>query len=692
MASIIEKLQLRARAREEQARAAEKLRLEKAAIEAAQKKSKEDALALAKAARREERKRRKKAKVSSKSAEQKVADKSVDNNTSKDITQTPSTSGGTIFASMQLMRKHAGTQHVPVLVKEEEKKSVSKVDKVETSCIDFDTPAIELAKLWSLHPALQKAIEVCGPSLFFPVQVRVMPILLGSAVATGAQGIGAARRLRDVCISAPTGSGKTLAYVIPVLNSLINRVVPRVRALVVLPTRDLAIQVYTTFQEWIGKISRVSPDIVAPRVGLVTGQRSFVAEQAEIVDQETGESLIDILVATPGRLLEHLRLGENTNETSLSKNVSLQHLRFLIVDEADRLLAQSYEGWVHDVCRLAMKKEVGSMEMKRDGAFVMSAGTVHQNSGNERVPFIRILLSATLTSNPQKLAALQLTAPIHIAVSAANASAEAIARSRRNKEKFSIPKELSEFMQVCTNAEKPLVLLQLLMQLKERRRQTIVFTASVDATHRLARLLQILECEGLNVGGVTEFSGRVPQHQRTRSIQKFRAGKIAVLICSDSFARGIDVSSVDYVINYDVPSQFRTYIHRCGRTARAGRHGQCYSLLRGDQVKHFRRMLDQAERIEGRGLIEGTPGFAADFDISSGRLRPAGLGPSREEKETEKAKAREERLQYSDAYLKSLENLKELLELEAKEKVSPGTVIEKALDCYKSKKRKREQE
>lgn len=136
---------------------------------------------------------------------------------------------------------------------------------------------------------------------------------------------------RDVCVSAPTGSGKTLAYVLPIIEMLSSRVVTQLRALVVLPTRDLVTQVRETFEAF-GKGHGL-------KVVSITGQHSFVYEQTQLVANGT-TSKADILICTPGRLMDHL---------NATPNFTLQHLRFLVIDEADRLLAQSFQDWLAQV-------------------------------------------------------------------------------------------------------------------------------------------------------------------------------------------------------------------------------------------------------------------------------------------------------------------------------------------------------
>ncbi|KAJ3006413.1 hypothetical protein NUW54_g3946 [Trametes sanguinea] len=180
-----------------------------------------------------------------------------------------------------------------------------------------------------------KRLSDLGIAELFAVQTAVVPLLLSASRA---------RSLyrpfdppEDLCVSAPTGSGKTLAYVLPIVEILSSRVVTRLRALVVLPTRDLVVQVRETF-EAVAKGRGL-------KIGTATGQHSFAHEQAQLVaerhaDLSGGSSKVDILICTPGRLIDHL------NGTP---NFSLQHLRFLVIDEADRLLAQSFQDWLAQV-------------------------------------------------------------------------------------------------------------------------------------------------------------------------------------------------------------------------------------------------------------------------------------------------------------------------------------------------------
>jgi superfamily II DNA/RNA helicase len=158
------------------------------------------------------------------------------------------------------------------------------------------------------------------------------------------------------------------------------------------------------------------------------------------------------------------------------------------------------------------------------------------------------------------------------------------------KKKYQIPESLTEHMLVCRGDEKPLALLQLLEKL-EKGSQALCFTASLRAAHRLYRLLELY-------GGkcvVAEFSSNFSQQARTKVIDLFRKGQVQVLVCSDALARGMDIEEVQTVINYDTPVYIKTYVHRVGRTARAGRDGHAMTLLVRKEVRHFKQMLTKAQ-------------------------------------------------------------------------------------------------
>ena len=435
--------------------------------------------------------------------------------------------------------------------------------------------ASEWAEKWKLCPSLVKRIKKELPK-FFPIQRVVIP----SVVATRWENAG---RPRDVCISAPTGSGKTLSYVIPIVNDLIPRIVCRVRALVVLPTRELAAQVKTVFESWTENTKL--------KVALVTGQNQFSREQREIV-QRNGTSRVDILVATPGRLLDHIRY---------TSGFTLSHLCYLVIDEADRLLNQSYQDWIHQVHSVLESKNNDGIQTVRASV----PGYVYGDMPIDRtgVSCRKIVVSATLTMNPRALSALKLCAPMNFVASNLPADIDSNDKAgelkKQNDEgtkRFTTPDTLEEHLAVCTMNDRPLLLLRLLRDFATRKERTIIFAASLDKAHRLTRLLQVFSLlesdkEKRTAFDALEISRQMPQKERTETLRRFETGVCSVIVCTDSLARGVDLESITNVVNYDVPVYAKTYIHRAGRAARAGRRGCCYTLLRSDQVRHFKNML-----------------------------------------------------------------------------------------------------
>ncbi|XP_033638586.1 ATP-dependent RNA helicase DDX51-like [Asterias rubens] len=400
------------------------------------------------------------------------------------------------------------------------------------------------------------------------VQRHVIPVILDS-VRLGIQTGDVGYRPRDVCVSAPTGSGKTLAFAIPIVQALLYRMVPRIRALVVLPTRDLAQQVHKVFTS-LCKGTSLKP-------ALVGGLKKFGQEQRMLVETSNGETQCDIVVATPGRLVDHI------NKT---QGFSLQHLRFLVIDEADRMMDQISQDWIAQVEKCAYKDS----RRQTPGPITVASCSKIQ------MPLQKLLFSATLSQNPEKLTQLNLFQPrlITSVVTSKNRrkqkqvdGQEALEERGEFVGKFTTPFGLKERYIQCTPGEKPLVVLHLIQSLKLS--QILCFANTIESTHRLYHLLKL-------IGGieVAEFSSNQTAGQRRQILKQFKAGKIELLICSDAMARGMDIENARYVISYDMPPYIKTYIHRVGRTARAGKTGVAYSLLQEYEVPKLLKMLEHA--------------------------------------------------------------------------------------------------
>ncbi|XP_037016861.2 ATP-dependent RNA helicase DDX51 [Artibeus jamaicensis] len=431
-----------------------------------------------------------------------------------------------------------------------------------------DTVPIE--DIPEVHPDLQKQLQAHGISSYFPVQAAVIPALLESAANGFLVGRGGYQP-RDLCVSAPTGSGKTLAFVIPVVQALLRRAVCQVRALIVLPTKELAQQVSRVFN--------VYTDATPLRVALVTGQKSLAKEQETLV-RKTADGfrcLADIVVATPGRLVDHI---------DQTPGFSLQQLRFLVIDEADRMIDSMHQSWLPRVVAAAFPREAAkdpcALLQRRQLQAVTAASTCCP-----QMPLQKLLFSATLTQNPEKLQQLGLYQPRLFSAQPARGGCGDGASDVDSGGKYTFPSGLSHHYVPCSLHSKPLVILHLTLHLGFSR--VLCFTNSRENAHRLFLLVQAF-------GGVAvaEFSSRYGPGWRKTILKQFEQGKIQLLISTDATARGIDVQGVQLVVNYDAPQYLRTYVHRVGRTARAGRTGQAFTLLLKVQERKFLRMLTEA--------------------------------------------------------------------------------------------------
>ncbi|XP_065502448.1 ATP-dependent RNA helicase DDX51 [Caloenas nicobarica] len=421
-----------------------------------------------------------------------------------------------------------------------------------------------------IHPRLLKRLQVNGIESFFPVQAEVIPAILQSASNGYLMGRGGYRP-KDICVSAPTGSGKTLSFVIPIVQVLLDRVVCQVRALVVLPTKELAQQV--------SKVFNIYADGTGLKVVLITGQKSFAKEQEMLVQKKvTGYcSLADIIVATPGRLTDHI------NQTP---GFSLTQLRFLIVDEADRMIDDMHQNCLNQIVKAAFQVENGSVsnilfQRTKPGPITAASSCYPQ------IPLQKLLFSATLTQDPEKLQQMNLFQPRLFTSVYSEKKTLREGTETEQDTKYTLPEELSQCYVPCDLNSKPLLLLHFMLTMKFSR--VLCFTNSREASHRLFLLVQAF-------GGVTvaEFSSRLSPNERQRAMKEFEQGKIQLLISTDATARGIDIKGVNYVINYDAPQFIRTYIHRVGRTARAGEAGVAFSLVLRIQERRFLRMLKDA--------------------------------------------------------------------------------------------------
>ncbi|RYH21242.1 DEAD/DEAH box helicase [archaeon] len=524
---------------------------------------------------------------------------------------------------------------------------------------------VDLASEWELNANLTTTLVLKGFDDFFPVQKLVIPQLLRQNRRT-------CLHPQDICVSAPTGSGKTLAYAIPVLNTFLNEPDPylfnrRLRALILLPSRELAVQVYNVFNELVQG--------TGIKVCLATGSRNFSKEQSLICSPDNGMTNVptlfsthlgysnfDIIIATPGRLLDHIQF---------TKGFTLQHLRFLVLDEADRLLGNAYHSWMKNLMTSAESYQYntddlptaysyGSDDYQLAGLEERSSKRVRLSSEMGRLfPLQRLLFSATMSEEPAALALMGVKDPIFIKVGEEKASSSqddmpevATEVEDEWQESYSIPKTLTERFVMADTATRPILLSNLLLNAYrhedclrlgigmevgegncsehvnaclEGGSICLIFVSSVETSHRLSSVLQILNgqteqgkvlkkhvrklYEDFGVtpnkrllfgGRVEEMSRLVNSARRESIVQDAIDGKVAVIVCSDRMARGIDLPSVKIVLNFDVAKNVKTYVHRAGRTARANRTGLCISLLKRGQSSLFKTMRLQANRGQSK--------------------------------------------------------------------------------------------
>jgi ATP-dependent RNA helicase DDX51/DBP6 len=476
-------------------------------------------------------------------------------------------------------------EEFPILGKESSKRRVKKMPQSLPDWIvhpykissDLSNNLLSVQSI-GLSDNLVKVLKHHNIMSLFPVQSSVIPAILAScsgpllSTTSGYQP-------RDICVSAPTGSGKTLAYVLPLIQCLERTVVRRLRALVILPTWDLAFQVSRVFHMF-SHVTKV-------RVGIATGQQNFAKEQKTLV--KDSESLVDILVTTPGRLVDHV---------TSTQGFILEHVRFLVIDEADRLLDDSFQDqdWLHKVlsgCGTA-SDILPFHHHTFDSRLSTPLSAISKEFHAVHKPFQKLLFSATLSQDPEKIASLNLFQPMLFTTASSRNRLEQSQNSHEITEtesQYSTPETLKEHYIVCKGEEKPLVLLYLVIKLGLSR--VLCFTGSIQSTHRLFLLFKFF-----GSATVAEFSSSLTRSQRQSVVSQFRQGAIDILICSDAMARGMDIENVDHVVCYDAPRYMKTYVHRVGRTARAGRDGNAYVIVREEEAYHFRRMM----KLGGKGL------------------------------------------------------------------------------------------
>ena len=372
-----------------------------------------------------------------------------------------------------------------------------------------------------LRPELVRAVAGAGYTNPTSIQEGAIPVVLDG---------------RDLIACAQTGTGKTAAFLLPILQRLADGKASRQpRALVVSPTRELAAQIGEMATRY-GKHLRVRSTVIFGGVGMEPQKRRLAAG-------------VDLLVATPGRLLDHLG----------RKQVSLGNVEIVVLDEADRMLDM---GFLPDVRRI-----LATLPAKRQNLFFSATMPDEIEGLIRRTTHAPVMVEATRRATP---------------VSAVQQVVHPVAMTRKKE------------------------LLQALLQREEVGR-TLVFTRTKARANQLARRL---ETSGRRVAAIHSNKS---QNARTRTLAGFRAGEIDTLIATDIAARGLDVDGISHVVNFDLPHVPEDYVHRIGRTARAGRSGVAISLAAPEE----RAQLAAIERLVGTPIRrEQVAGFTTPADTA----------------------------------------------------------------------------
>ncbi len=542
---------------------------------------------------------------------------------------------------------------------------------VDFSSLDLDSTV--------LHNVQKQGLEKT-----FPVQSAVIPLLTD----------GPKRHRGDVCISAATGSGKTLAYVLPMIQHLKTLATTKLRGLIVVPTRELVRQARVAFescsagtsvkiatavgskslhdeQEILVESYQIyDPDEYKERqnapvdwgmLNLEDMLAEFEKEKEAVVEFVTKyRSRVDVLICTPGRLVDHMRS---------TKGFTLKDVQWLIIDEADRLLNESFQEWTELVIPALQGRAARALQdnILRQMRLEIPERIVQ-----------KVILSATMTQDISKLNSLKMRNPKLVVVGDVKAPADAEIMDASASEPpldesstFSLPPTLLEHaVPVGDGAEKPLYLLELLRtkvnvfdldnaegtrsgdagdedersvsdssgsdsdstsssssfsassppsptgtrnskqpsetsSLESSYRNTaLIFTRSTSSANRLARLLTLLSTP---IASLTTTLTKSSSTSTRKALTNFRQHKIRIIIATDRASRGLDLPGLGHVISYDVPTSMTTYVHRVGRTARAGRMGSAWTLLAHREARWFwsviggKAVADREETWGGEG-------------------------------------------------------------------------------------------
>ncbi|KIM66183.1 hypothetical protein SCLCIDRAFT_1211412 [Scleroderma citrinum Foug A] len=358
----------------------------------------------------------------------------------------------------------------------------------------------------NLSRPLQRALTSLGFVSPTPIQASTIPVaLLG----------------KDVVGNAVTGSGKTAAFIIPILERLLYREkgnnATATRCLILVPTRELAVQCFE-----VGSKLAAYTDI---RFCLAAGGLSLKSQEAALRTRP------DIVIATPGRLIDHLRN---------SPSFTLDALDVLVLDEADRMLSEGFADELNEIIK--------SCPVSRQ----------------------TMLFSATMTDSVDELVKMSLNKPVRLFVDPKRTTAKGL---------------IQEFVRVRAEKESNRTALLVALCKRTFRQRVIVFFRSKKLAHQVRVVFSLLDMNA------AELHGDLSQEQRLKALQSFRDGQADFLLATDLASRGLDIKGIETVINYDMPNQFEQYLHRVGRTARAGKSGRSITLVGESDRKMLKSVM-----------------------------------------------------------------------------------------------------
>lgn len=389
---------------------------------------------------------------------------------------------------------------------------------------------------FNFHPNLLEGIEASNYETATPVQEQVIPPIMAG---------------KDVIASAQTGTGKTAAFLLPVMNRLLqNHVDGQVGALIIVPTRELAIQI-SQHMEGLSYFTHLSS------IAIYGGNdaQNFVAEKKAL------QMGADIIVCTPGRMIAHLNMGY----------VNMMGLQFLVLDEADRMLDMGFQDDINKI--------------------IKALPTKRQN----------LLFSATMPEKIRQLAKKILHEPVEINI--------AISKP---------PEKIIQKAFVVYEPQKLPLIKKLLKEIPYKN--ALIFCSRKQTVKQLTRELKH---GGFNI---SEIHSDLEQSERESVLSAFTAGRIPVLVATDILSRGIDIDTIDVVINYDVPGDGEDYVHRIGRTARAEADGAAFTLIGEKEQSKFAVIEQLLGKEVEKAAVPAELGEAPSYHP---RTRAGHSGPKR---------------------------------------------------------------